>query len=71
MEKQPCVYLLAIGRNETLYVGVTSNLIQRVYQHRNNQIDAFTKRYGVHNLVGYEVHEHKESAIVREKQLKK
>jgi putative endonuclease len=51
MEKQLCVYLLAIGRNGTLYVGVTSNLIQRVYQHRNNQIDGFTKRYGVHNLV--------------------
>jgi len=71
MEKQPCVYLLASGRNGTLYVGVTSNLIQRVYQHRNNQIDGFTKRYGVHNLVWYEVHERMENAILREKQIKK
>jgi len=71
MEKQPCVYLLASGRNGTLYVGVTSNLIQRVYQHRNNQVDGFTKRYGVHNLVWYEVHERMESAILREKQIKK
>jgi putative endonuclease len=71
MEKQPCVYLLASGRNGTLYVGVTSNLIQRVYQHRNNQIDGFTKRYHVHDLMWYEVHECMESAILREKQIKK
>jgi putative endonuclease len=71
MEKQPCVYLLASGRNGTLYVGVTSNLTQRVYQHRNNQVDGYTKQYGVHNLVWYEVHERMESAILREKQIKK
>jgi putative endonuclease len=71
MEKQPCVYLLASGRNGTLYVGVTSDLIKRVYQHRNNQVEGFTKRYSVHTLVWYEVHERMESAILREKQIKK
>ena len=71
MEKQPCVYLLASGRNATLYAGVTSNLIQRVYQHRNNQVDGLTKRYGVHHLVWYEVYERMETAILREKQIKK
>ena len=71
MEKQPCVYLLASGRNGTLYVGVTSDLIKRIYQHRNNLVDGFTKRYGVHHLMWYEVHEQMESAILREKQIKK
>ena len=71
MEKQPCVYLLASGRNGTLYVGVTSDLIKRVYQHRNSLVDGFTKRYAVHNLVWYEVHERMESAILQEKQIKK
>jgi putative endonuclease len=70
MEKQPCVYLLASGRNGTLYTGVTSDLIKRVFQHRNNLVDGFTKRYSVHNLVWYEVHERMESAILREKQIK-
>ena len=71
MEKQPCVYLLASGRNGTLYIGVTSDLIKRVFQHRNNLSDGFTKRYNVHNLVWYEMHEQMESAILREKQIKK
>ncbi|MDO9270678.1 MAG: GIY-YIG nuclease family protein [Methylobacter sp.] len=71
MEKQPCVYLLSSGRNGTLYVGVTSDLIKRVFQHRNNLADGFTKRYSVHNLMWYEVHERMESAILREKQIKK
>jgi putative endonuclease len=71
MEKLPCVYLLASSRNGTLYVGVTSDLIKRVYQHRNNQADGFTKRYNVHILVWYEVHERMDSAILREKQIKK
>ena len=71
MEKQPCVYLLASGCNGTLYTGVTSDLIQRVFQHRNNLVDGFIKRYNVHNLVWYEVHERMESAILREKQIKK
>jgi putative endonuclease len=71
MEKQPFVYLLASGRNGTLYVGVTSDLIKRVFQHRNNQVDGFTKRYNIHTLVWYEVHERMESAILPEKQIKK
>ena len=71
MEKQPCVYLLASGYNGTLYVGVTSDLIKRVYQHKNNLVEGFTKRYNVHNLVWYELHEQMESAILREKQIKK
>lgn len=71
MDKQPCVYLLASRRNGTLYVGVTSDLIKRVYEHREGLLDGFTKRYGVHDLVWYEVHECMESAILREKQLKK
>jgi len=71
IEKQPCVYVLASGVNGTLYVGVTSNLIVRVYQHRENLVEGFTSRYGVHNLVWYEVHEQMESAILREKQIKK
>jgi putative endonuclease len=70
VEKQPCVYILASRPNGTLYIGVTSNLIGRVYQHRQNLIPGFTQRYGVHNLVWYEVHEQMESAILREKQLK-
>ncbi|HEY8158330.1 MAG TPA: GIY-YIG nuclease family protein [Methylobacter sp.] len=70
MEKQPCVYILASGPNGTLYIGVTSNLIGRVYQHRQNLVPGFTQRYSVHHLVWYEVHEQMESAILREKHLK-
>lgn len=70
MQKQPCVYLLASRRNGTLYVGVTSDLVKRVYEHREGLVDGFTKRYGVHDLVWYEVHERMESAVLREKQLK-
>ena len=70
MPKQPCVYILASRRNGTLYVGVTSNLIQRVHQHRTDAVDGFTKRYGVHTLVWWEVHGDMESAIRREKQIK-
>ena len=69
--KQPCVYLLASGRNGTLYVGVTSDLIGRIYQHRNDLDEGFTKRYKVHQLVWFEPHETMESAINREKQIKK
>ena len=63
--------MLASQRNGTLYIGVTSDLIKRVYQHRMNMVDGFTKRYGVHELVWYEIHEIMESAIQREMQLKK
>ena len=68
--KQPCVYILASRRNGTLYVGVTSNLPQRVWQHKDNAVAGFTSRYGVHTLVWYESHETMESAIVREKAIK-
>lgn len=70
MTKQPCVYLLASRRLGTLYVGVTSDLVKRVYQHRNGLADGFTKRHNVHDLVWYERHERMESAISREKQIK-
>lgn len=68
--KQPCVYILASRRNGTLYTGVTSNLIQRVWQHKNDLVEGFTKKYGVHTLVWIESHETMESAISREKAIK-
>jgi len=70
MAKQPCVYLMASRRNGTLYVGVTSDLIKRVWEHKNNIVEGFTKRYGIHVLVWYELHPTMESAIQREKALK-
>ena len=69
--KMPCVYMLASKRNGTLYVGVTSDLVQRVWQHRSQLAEGFAKRYGVHRLAWYEVHETMESAILREMALKK
>ncbi len=69
--KQPCVYMLASKRNGTLYVGVTSNLLRRVWQHKNDVAEGFTKRYRVHTLVWYEVHETMESAITRERTIKR
>jgi len=63
--------MLASKKNGTLYIGVTSNLVQRIWQHKNNQVEGFTKKYGVHTLVYYELHEMMESAIIREKQMKK
>jgi len=71
MNKQPCVYILASQRNGTLYVGVTSDLIKRVYQHRNDLVEGFSKRYKVHDLVWYEMHGSMESAILREKVIKR
>ncbi len=71
MPKQPCVYILASKKYGTLYIGVTSNLIQRVWQHKNNQVPGFTEQYNVHMLVYFEQHETMASAITREKQLKK
>ena len=67
----PCVYILASKPNGTLYIGVTSNLVQRVWQHKNDLVEGFTKKYGVHRLVWYEVHGTMDSAIGREKALKK
>jgi putative endonuclease len=71
MAKEPCVYILASQRNGTLYVGVTSDLVQRVFQHRENLADGFTKTYRVHMLVWFEQHETMTAAILREKQIKK
>jgi len=68
--KLPCVYILASKRNGTLYLGVTSNLVQRIWQHKNDLVEGFTKRYGVHTLVWFEAHESMESAIAREKAIK-
>jgi len=70
MEKQPCVYILASKRNGTLYTGVTSNLLKRVWEHKNNLVESFTSKYDVHTLVWYEMHESMESAIHREKTIK-
>jgi putative endonuclease len=70
MDRQPAVYMLTSERNGTLYVGVTSNLAKRVWEHKNNVVEGFTRRYGLHRLVWYEVHETMESAIVREKRIK-
>ena len=69
--RRPCVYLLASRRNGTLYIGVTSNLPQRVWQHKQGLGEGFTKRYGVHRLVWYEQHETMMTAIAREKTIKK
>jgi putative endonuclease len=71
MKKQPAIYILASKRNGTLYVGVTSKLVQRVWQHRYNQLEGFTKKYGVHDLVYFEQHNEMLEALSREKQIKK
>jgi len=71
MDKQPCVYILASGKHGTLYTGVTSDLLARLHQHREEVIKGFTSRYGVKQLVWYEMHEAMESAILREKAIKK
>jgi len=68
MNKQPAVYIL---RNGTLYIGVTSDLPARVWQHKNNLVEGFTKKYGVHRLVYFEMHDDMSEAIQREKRLKK
>ena len=68
--RMPCVYLLASQPNGTLYVGVTSDLIKRVWQHRNGVIEGFSRKYKLHTLVWFEQHETMEAAISREKQLK-
>ena len=71
IERTPCVYILASGYNGTLYVGVTSNLIGRVMQHRRGVFDGFTKKHGIRRLVYFEVAETMAAAIAREKQLKR
>lgn len=69
--KRPCVYILASARNGTLYVGVTSDILKRAWEHKNDVADGFTKRYGVHILVHAEFHDTMEAAILREKQVKR
>ena len=69
--KQPCVYILASQRNGTLYVGVTSNLVRRIWEHKNHLTPGFTSRYFVSHLVWYEPHPSMASAISREKAIKK
>ncbi len=69
-ERNPCVYLLANGHYGAIYIGVTSNLLQRLVQHREGLIPGFTSRYKVHRLVHFEMFGEMERAILREKQLK-
>ena len=69
-DRNPCVYALASRYYGTLYIGVTSDLMARLWQHRNNAIPGFTSRYGVYRLVYFEMYDDMEHAIAREKQLK-
>ena len=71
MTRQPAVYILASRRNGTLYVGVTSDLVKRVWEHSNDLVAGFTRDYRVHRLVYFELHGDMVAAITREKQLKK
>ena len=71
LNKTYCVYILSSHKNGTLYVGVTNNLARRIWEHKNKKVDGFTKKYEVHHLVYFEQHNNPESAITREKQIKK
>ena len=68
--KNPCVYILASKWQGTLYVGVTSDIVKRVWEHKNDVVEGFTRKYRVHDLVWFEQHEGMESAILREKAIK-
>ena len=70
MVEQPCVYMMAIRRTGTIYIGSTTNLPRRVWEHRNDIVPGFTRKYGCHLLVWYEVHEDLEEARFREKRMK-
>jgi len=70
MNKEPCVYILASGRNGTLYLGVTSDLVKRMWEHKNSMVKGFTEKYHVHQHVWYELHDSMESALIREKRIK-
>lgn len=70
-EKNYVVYILSSRKYGTLYIGITSNIIQRLYQHKNDLVKGFTKKYAVHNLVYYEIHSDVYEAITREKRIKK
>jgi putative endonuclease len=69
--KQPTLYILSSQHNGTLYIGVTSDLIKRIWEHKNNLVESFTQKYKVHHLVYFEQHHDMFAAITREKQLKK
>ena len=71
MDKNFYVYILASRKNGTLYTGMTSSLVQRIWQHKEKRIDGFTKKYHINMLVYFELHQTAESAITREKQIKK
>jgi putative endonuclease len=71
MDKEFYVYILAGKRNGTLYTGVSSDLVKRVWQHKHGKVEGFTQKYNVKNLVYYELHQTAESAITREKRIKK
>ncbi|MGR5341971.1 GIY-YIG nuclease family protein [Vibrio astriarenae] len=70
MEKVPCVYMMASNNRKTLYIGVTTNLQGRVWQHKNGIVDGFSKKYQTHRLVFFEQYHDVTAAIAREKQLK-
>ena len=71
LRKQPCVYMMANKRHGTLYIGVTSDVVRRAWQHRTGAADGFTKRYGLDKLVWFEFHETMNDAIKHEKAMKK
>jgi putative endonuclease len=71
MNRNPAVYILASKHNGTLYIGVTSNLIKRLWEHKHDMVEGFTRKYGIHTLVYFEQHNEMAEAIRREKQLKK
>ncbi len=71
MARKGYVYIMASGRNGTLYIGVTNNIYRRTWEHKLGLNEGFTWRYGVHRLVYYEEHDRISEAIIREKQLKK
>jgi putative endonuclease len=71
MKENFYVYILASGRRGTLYIGVTSNLTKRIYEHKSGLVDGFTKKYDVHRLVYYEVARGAEGALLRERQMKR
>ena len=70
-DKQPAVYMMSNASRSVLYIGVTSDLIKRAYQHKNSEVDGFTKRYACTDLIYYELGETMEQMIHREKRLKK
>jgi len=71
VERNPCVYMLASGRNGTLYIGVTSDIVKRVWQHKGKFVSGFSAEHAVDRLVWFEMHVTMESAILREKALKR